>query len=258
MVLGDDALDRVVRDWHDYAQARPAKISARDVLVKRNLHMYRGLGINNASDLSRMMVNDRSAASLEMTMGHLYELLLGSLGPVKLTKEDKTATPAYQGIDFIQRTPNAIRVINLKAGLATVNSDISNQMRRRLKIAKEFELHRPAHDDNPLQQNRPEVIMVRAVARGAPRNGMVPCNVQGYQDDQLLYLVGASLWEYFGGGQDFLHRVQQALGQNPLDFRRHEWQKARAAVRVRRRLMDGDFVGPGRQIRWDALIERYP
>ena len=83
--------------------------------------MYRGLGIENVSELAMRLVQDRSVASMEMTMGHLYERVLEGLGPRKLSNKEKTQS-GFRGIDFVQDTAAEHRLINLKAGLPTSNS----------------------------------------------------------------------------------------------------------------------------------------
>ena len=45
MPVTDEQLDNVVRAWNDYAAESPDKLSPRDLLEKRDINMYRGLGI---------------------------------------------------------------------------------------------------------------------------------------------------------------------------------------------------------------------
>ena len=96
MPIDDNQLGAVVRAWNAYAEERPGRIKARDLLDKRDINMYRGLGIAEAYDLAKNMVEHRSVATMEMTMGYLYERLLEELGPRKVTRAEKMKT-GYRG-----------------------------------------------------------------------------------------------------------------------------------------------------------------
>ena len=154
MPVTDKQLDSVVRAWNDYAAARPDELSPRDLLEKRDINMYRGLGIVSARDLAERMVDDRSVATLEMTMGFLYERLLEELGPRKVAQAEKRQ-PGYRGIDFVQVTASEFRVVNLKAGLSTGNGDINSSTVSHLAEAKRHWESHTQGDDNPLHQRAP-------------------------------------------------------------------------------------------------------
>ena len=246
-MVTDQQLDAVVMAWNHYAESRPENVDVRDILVKRDLNMYRGLGIENVTDLSIKLVEDRSIASLEMTMGHLYERVLESLGPRKLSNKEKNR-PGSRGIDFVQDSSTEHRLVNLKAGLSTANSDISTATINNLTTAKRYrESHREA-DDNPLNTQTVQCVMVRAVARGPAKREVTP---QG-----ILWLVGDAMWEYFGGGRNLLVRLGDALGRNPIDFTAYTGEIELASARMRR-LLSG-YELPGQEVDWDRLIRHFP
>ena len=89
MPISATQLDRAVQAWNNYAVERPREIKPRQLLKDRDASMYRGLGIESAPEFARALVEHRSAASLEMTMGHLFERLLEELGPTKVTNNEK-------------------------------------------------------------------------------------------------------------------------------------------------------------------------
>ena len=249
MPVNKSQLDAVVQAWNKYAEETPRKISAKDLLEKRDVNMYRGLGIADALDLARQMVEHRSVATIEMTMGYLYERLLEETGPQKVTKEQKKR-PGYRGIDFVHRTPGELRVINLKAGLSTSNGDITAATRDNLRRAKEHWEAQALGDDNPLDQRESRVVMVKAVARGKRKETTT--------DEGILWLVGESMWEYFGAGKDLLKRLSDSLGRNPLDYQRYGDEKVRAAERVANYLAACGLAGHGGEIDWSALAVRFP
>jgi hypothetical protein len=233
--------------WNRYAEGRPESIEPNDVLVKRDLNMYRGLGIENVTELALRLVEDRSVGSMEMTMGHLYERVLGSLGPRKLTNAEK-GRPGFRGIDFIQDTPTEHRLVNLKAALSTSNSDITTATVSNLAAARQRWTADFGRDDNPLRSTTTTAVMIRAVARGPAKKELT--------DKGILWLVGDAMWDYFGGGRDLLRRVGAALGRNPLDFTAYTGQIEGAASRVRRLLARYEL--PGEEVDWDRLLARYP
>ena len=211
--------------------------------------MYRGLGISDASELVTRMVDDRSVATLEMTMGFLYERLLEELGPRKVTKAEKNQ-PGYKGIDFIQVTASEFRVVNLKAGLSTGNGDINSSTVNHLGDAKlHWEKH-PQGDDNPLRQHARTVVMVKAVARGPRRRTTTPGGI--------LWLVGESMWEYFGAGEGLLPRLGEALGRHPLDYDRYLQGKDRAVARTLKYILQAGLASRDGQIKWTELVSRFP
>ena len=249
MLLGDAQLDRVVQGWRDYAIQNPRRIRPRELLKQRGVYMYRGLGVTTAEGLARRMVDDRSAASLEMTMGSLYERVLQALGPERVTREQRR-NRGYHGLDFIRRTAEQIEIINLKAGLSTTNDDVSQNLRRNLLDARDYWQENQGEDDNPLPQEPREVVMVKAMARGQGR--------RDYTTDGILYLVGNQMWRHFGGGNNFLARLGDALGRNPLDLERYEVEKGRATERVRQYLTDGRFADGKSHLDWRRLTDMFP
>ena len=249
MPVTDEHLDNVVRAWKAYAAARPDELRPRDLLEKRDLNMYRGLGIAGARELAERMVDDRSIATLEMTMGFLYERLLEELGPKKVAQAEKDQ-PGYKGIDFTQVTASELRVINLKAGLSTGNGDINTSTVNHLGVAKQHWESHPQGDDNPLRQHDRHVVMVRAVARGPRR--------QTTTDEGILWLVGDSMWEHFGAGGGLLARLGEALGRNPLDYDRRQQGKNRAVARTLEYLVRAGLATRDGQINWSELVARFP
>ena len=247
MTVTDTQLNDVVMGWNRYAEGRPESIDANDVLIKRDLNMYRGMGIENIGELALRLVEDRSVASMEMTMGHLYERVLETLGPRKLTNEEKN-TPGHRGIDFIHDTASEHRLVNLKAGLSTANGDISAATVTNLTAAKRHWEATGGSDDNPLSQTQTNVVMIRAVARGRAKRDQT--------NEGILWLVGDAMWDYFGGGRDLLRRVSAALGRNPLDFTAYTGQIEGAASRVLRLLARYEL--PGEEVDWDRLIRHFP
>ena len=249
MPITDEQLDVVAQAWAEYAALSPRRIQPRDLLIKRDLSLYRGLGISSVGDLARHLVDDRVSASVEMTMGHLYERALGELGPQKVTRAEKR-TPGYQGIDFVHRTLQQVTVINLKSGLSTANSDISGATIRHLLNARDHWEAIPSADDNPLPQQRREVIMVRAVARGERRRTLT--------DEGILWLVGEAMWAYFGAGEGFLTRLSDALGRHPLDYERYEEEKLQVTERVQQYLVAGGVADSAGRLDWGRLVSMFP
>ena len=249
MPISEAQLDRAVQAWNDYAVERPREIKPRQLLKDRDASMYRGLGIERAPEFAQALVEHRSAASLEMTMGHLFERLLEELGPTKVTKNDKKQ-PGYRGVDFLNRRPGLLEVITLKASLSTFNGDITRATVDNLTEAKRFWEGQPGTDDNPLPQRTRRVTMVRAVARGAARTTTTP--------EGILWLVGDALWGHFGAGPNLLQRLNEALGRNPLDQHRYEEEKRRAADRVISYLQGQGFARRDGTLAWAGLIEEFP
>ena len=249
MPITDNQMDNVVLVWRAYAEGRPDVITPADLLKKRDLKMYRGLGIVNAQDLAHRLVEDRSVATLEMTMGYLYERLLQELATDRVAAGQRQL-PGYHGVDFFNRTAAALQVINLKAGLSTSNGDITGATIRNLLAARDYWQANPeGADDNPLQQQQRVIVMVRAVARG-PRKNQVT-------DDGILWLVGESMWEYFGAGPNFQGRVSAALGRHPLNYQNYEAAKARATVRVVNYLTRANLVHPDGTLNWERINAIY-
>ena len=249
MPISATQLDRAVQAWNNYAVERPREIKPRQLLKDRDSSMYRGLGIEKAPEFAQALVEHRSTASLEMTMGHLFERVLEELGPTKVTKEDKKQ-PGYRGIDFLNRKPGLLEVITLKASLSTFNGDITRATVENLTVARKFWEDQPDADDNPLAQRTRRVEMVRAVARGAGRRTTTPAGIQ--------WLVGDALWEHFGAGFNLLQRLNEALGRNPLDQHRYEDEKKRAADRVIRYLQDQGLARTDGTLDWAGLIKEFP
>ena len=249
MPISDGQLDVVVKAWNNYAETGPSNIVPKDLLEKRDVNMYRGLGITSAGALVRDMVEHRSVATMEMAMGYLYERLLQELGPQKVTTVQKQL-PGYKGVDFIQQTPNELRVINLKAGLSTSNGDITASTKRNLGEAKKHWGSQPAADDNPLAQQKAKVVMVRAVARGGRRHTETT--------DGITWLVGEAMWEYFGAEEGFLQRLSDALARNPLSYERYRDEKVKASDKVLKYLVGGGFADIEGQLDWGLLVAKFP
>lgn len=249
MSISETQLNRVVQAWNNYTVERPRQIKPRELLKDRDISMYRGLGIDKAPEFARALVEHRSAASLEMTMGHLFERLLEELGPTKVSNKDKKQ-PGYRGIDFINRQPGVLEGITLKASLTTFNGDITRATVTNLTDFKKFWEGQSDVDDNPLAQRTRRVKMVRAVARGPARKTVTP--------EGILWLVGDALWEYLGAGPNLLQRLNEALGRNPLDLARYEEEKKQAVDRVMRYLQDNGFVRRDGTLDWAGLIKEFP
>ena len=249
MPVTDDQLDGVVKAWRDYVRKGPARISPRDLLVKRDINMYRGLGVDNAQELARRMVNDRSVATAEMTMGYLYERLLEELGPKKVTQEEKRL-PGFKGIDFVLETGTKLTLVNLKAGLSTGNGDINSSTVNHLVNAKQHWDSSHKADDNPLRQRIRSAAMVRAVARGTRRRTTT--------SKGILWLVGESMWEHFGAGQGLLARLGEALSRNPVAYARQEQEKKRTAGRLVDYLVKGGLATRQGRINWRKLVSEFP
>ena len=249
MTITDEQLDTVVRAWNQYAAGRPRLLKPSDVLKKRDLNMYRGGGVTTGRELAQRLVADRAVASLEMTMGHLYERLLEALGPVKIGRLEKKQA-GFRGIDFRQLTPMELRLVNLKAGLSTSNADISASTIRNLTDARDYWEAHPEPDDNPLQQAVRDVVMVRAVARGTARDSVTAGGVR--------WLVGDAMWEYFGGGPGLLGRLGDALGRNPIDPAAYKASVDAAIERLHGYLKLDALVTADDQVRWGELAKRYP
>lgn len=254
-MIHDSGLDGVVQAWNAYVGERPRMIQPSDLLTKRDLLMYRGLGVRTDADLADAMVEHRSIATVEMSMGWLYERVLELLGPKKVTVQERKKD-GFKGIDFIQSSGTGqITLVNLKAGLSTANSDVSESTARHLTSAKRYwERHYDSTiDDNPLGQpasGRLSVVMIRAVARGAPKHEVT--------DSGILSLVGASLWQYFGAEPDFPSRISSALGRTPLStgiVRQEKELASRRVVEYIRRAGLSDSKG---LLNWDAISAQFP
>ena len=246
----DEWIDRAVSAWRDYAAERPHEIRPSAILRGRDLRMYRAMGIETARKLAQQLVEDRSTATLEMSMGRLYERLLEARVTDRVAAVQRKEA-GYRGIDFINRLPDAIELINLKTGISTSNADISAASAQNLETARNYWQEVSAQaDDNPLGERiQREIRMVRAVARGPGRHQKTPAG--------LIWMVGDPMWEYFGGGPDFLRRLSDALGRHPLDLARYEEAKAQAAKRVENYLIRAGLVNPDGTVDWGRVAETY-
>ncbi len=249
MAITKGQLDKVVQAWNAYAEEAPRKVKAKDLLEKRDLNMYRGLGISDSRGLARQLVEHRLVATMEMTMGFLYERILQVLGPQKVTLAQKRLT-GYKGIDFIQAMPGELRVINLKSGLSTSNGDITEATATNLGRAKRYWEGQRATDDNPLAQEGTRVVMVKAVARGKRKKTTT--------DEGILWLVGECMWEYFGAGESFLERLSEALGRNPLDYVRFEAEKVRVVDRLVEYLTLEGLANREGEVNWAEMVPKFP
>jgi len=245
-MVSESILDEVVAFWRRYAEESPRRINPMDLLIKRDLIMYRGLGLKTHKELARRLVEDRALASLEMTMGHLYERLLEALGPSKLSNAQKQQ-PGNRGIDFIEHRPFELRLINLKAGQTTSNADIADATVRHLLRAKSH--YSPVtlqKDDNPLQRKAKSIVLIRALAKG-PRGRRVT-------GDGILVLVGDEMWAYFGAGEGLLQRLQEAMGRNPLDYERYKQALQDVQDSLTRLMEDKRLVATDGTVDWWRLL----
>ena len=246
----NEKMDRIVIAWRTYAAERPHEIRPSALLRGRDLRMYRAMGIALVEDFARQLVDDRSTATLEMSMGSLYERALEDLVTDRVAAVQRKE-PGYRGIDFINRRPDAVELINLKTGLSTSNADISTASVLNLQRAYDhWEKALAQDDDNPLgERAEREIRMVRAVARGPKR-----CRKT---DQGIIWMVGDAMWEHFGGGADYLRRLSDALGRNPLDFTKYEEAKRIAAKRVGNYLTSAGLVKPHGAVDWDRIAKMY-
>lgn len=249
MAINEKELADVVAAWHQYAESSPARIDPADLVKKRDMKMYRGLGIVNAHVLAAQLVQDRSVASMEMTMGHLYERLLEAFGLKKVTNQEKKL-PGFKGIDFVHHTAGELRLVNLKSGLSTSNGDITAQTATNLVNARDSWINRNAPDDNPLQQKAPAVIMVKAVARGASKRTTTR--------EGILWLVGEAMWEYFGAGPNALAALSRAMGETPLNHDTFKQGLDRATAKTLNFLQKQALVDDAGLVRWNELSQRFP
>ena len=74
----------------------------------------------------------------------------------------------------------------------------------------------------------------------------------------MLWLVGESMWEFFGAGPGLLARLGEALGRNPLDYARHQQAKGRAVARTLEYLGKAGLATRDGQIDWPGLVSRFP
>ena len=178
-------------------------------------------------------------------MGRLWERLLGALGPKQITIEQK---PILRGIDHLQETQSERRVINLKSSLSTPNGDINAKTIDHLLAAKDT-LGRQK-DDNPMGGLPREIVMVRAVARGEPHNELL--------DNGIRYLVGNAMWQYFGGGDNFLSKVTNAMERHTIPLDTLEDARKIAVNRIADYIdSTGLFISDGK-LDWLALCQKYP
>ena len=109
MGISDSDMDEVAEAWAGYAAGQPDVIQPRALLQGRDLRMYRALGIERADELSRYLVEHRSIAALEISMGSVYERLLQELGTSRVAAGQRSQ-PGYKGIDFLHETDDGARV----------------------------------------------------------------------------------------------------------------------------------------------------
>ena len=250
------ALEDAVRSWRQHFASRPSAISADDVLKKRYLPMYRGMGLTTAPELAAQLVADRLVAVNEMTIGHLNERVMEEVcGARKLTDDEKKE---WVGIDFRKEHGRRVYLINLKASTRTPNSSIGRDTQRTLLDAVQHEeevqsLRGPRRDDNPLPATEGGIIGIAGFARGS--SGRTETNSDGVR---LLRLVGDALWEELGAGPRFTRQLSQEMGREAIDRARWTAEIQSAVERVIRAMTVAECVAPDGSLDWDCLIERFP
>ena len=202
------------------------------------------------------MVQDRMAASLEMAMGYLYELVVqDACGARKLTNAEKKK---WRGVDFRKESGADVLLINLKSARATSNSDISTATMMNLSTARALEIREMAErsksgDDNPLQRPAGQVTAVRAIARGKASS-----SIKSSGGQELSILVGDALWEGLGAGANFGTKIQIAIGSNPVDVNLMAESVAAAVDKVEAEIRQSECVDTEGLIDWPCLLQKYP
>lgn len=250
------ALKDAVESWRDYFASRPAAIDPRDVLRKRYLPMYRGMGIKTPSQLAKQLVADRLVAMNEMTIGHLNERVMEEVcGARKLTDEEKEA---WAGIDFRKEHGNRVYLINLKASTRTPNSAIGRDTRSTLLAAIQAEEayqrdHPRGRDDNPLRASKGGIIGVAGFARGKASR-----HTEDIGDSELHKLVGDDLWEELGAGPHFTAHLIDEMGRHPID--RGIWLEdiAQAEAKMESVIARSGCVDTNGEIDWECLNRAFP
>ena len=248
MAITDSDMDEVAEAWASHAAGRPDEIQPRALLQGRDLRMYTALGKERADELSRCLVEHRSIAGLEISMGSLYERLLQELGTDRVAAGQRSQ-PGYTGIDFLRWTDDALELISFKSGLTSFSGDLGGRAVRQLLAARDYWVAQSAGADANQFGRSQRVVMVRAVARGPRKRVERP--------DGILWLVGDAMWEHVGADEHFLSRVSAALARRPLDTDGFDAAKERAAGRVLAYLNRAGLVQPDGTVDWLQLSEVY-
>ena len=250
MAVSDEQLDQVVQDWNTYVSKFLAGFDSIGLLAKKNLSMYMALGVTRPEALSSRLVQDYVASSIENTMGHLYELALGKLGPVKITNQQKKQD-GYEGLDFVQITPTEIRLVDLASASNTKNGGARIKSRDDMARASEHWefVEQQSNDDNPMVHVNRKVVRIWAVARGTSARS---------QADGILRLRGDAMWEYFGAGPGCLARIGQALARNPVTGSAFHDAVSAADRKLQFYLSARGLADGEGNLKWPEILTQYP
>jgi hypothetical protein len=195
--------------------------------------------------MSRWYPSDASNA-----MGHLYELVMAELGPVKVSNAQKKQS-GYVGLDFVQVTPTEIRLVDLAAAANTKNGGARTKSRQDLTADAAFWQEQAENEtnDNPMAQKGKSIVRIWAVGRGTPSHTSL---------DEILRLRGDAMWEYFGAGPDCLARIGEALLRNPVNGAAFHGAVGAARTRLVDFLQLKGFADANGELDWPALLPAYP
>jgi len=251
------ALSDAVASFKAYLEKIPERQKARDVLEKRPLPLYRAHGITTAEDLATSLAADRLIASREMAMGYLYERVMeSSCQAVKLKNIEKRG---WKGIDFRKETDSALYLINLKSARATSNADITSATQTNLVAAagRALRIQDETYsqgDDNPLKQSRPEIIPIRAIARGIP----TPQTFKVVNGVRIRILVGDTLWEHLGAGANFTQKIEAELGRHPVDRAVVAKGEQEYTARIAALLKETGCIKTDGSLDWLTVLRMFP
>jgi len=250
MALTDGQLDNIVASWNEYVSKFLGGIDSIALLGKKNLSMYMALGVIYPEGLAERLVNDYVSSSIENTMGHLYELVMAELGPVKVSNAQKKQS-GYVGLDFVQVTPTEIRLVDLAAAANTKNGGARTKSRQDLTADAAFWQEQAENEtnDNPMTQKGKSIVRIWAVGRGTPSYT---------SQDEILRLRGDAMWEYFGAGPDCLARIGEALLRNPVNGAAFHGAVGAARTRLVYFLQLKGFADADGELDWPALLPAYP
>ena len=248
MEISDSQMDNLVANWAKQAAVRPDTIKPRQLLQGRDLRMYRALGKESADELARFLVEHRSIAALEISMGGLYEAFFETLGSERVSASQRTEE-GYRGIDFLRETGATLELISFRGGMTAFGGDFGGVTIRNWDNARQYWVNKLAGSDAGRFGKVKKVVMVRAVARGPQK--------REERENGIVWLVGDEMWKYYGAGERFLSRVSSALGRTPLNIRDFDAAKARAADRVVAYLNRSGLVQNDGTVKWEQLSDVY-